>query len=346
MLSLIKLVGLPYGGSITVCSMLPVLIIAYRHGTAWGLLTGLTYGLLQMLLGINNLSYATSALAAAAIIVLDYLAAFAVLGLAGLFRGIRNQSSGLVWAAVITGLLRYLFHIVSGCTVWAGLSIPTTDAFLYSVGYNGTYMVPEILITAVGACAISGMLDFRSTAITRAQKRAAAPDMAVLYAGIGITALVFAVIWNIKEIAVTLQNPETGDFDITGLSAVNWPSVLIVTAVCALIFALGLLLARRVPADDKRSLKGFFAAVPFLFVAAGAVWGGFFIHGRLEKIASKTASALASLAEGGLTADEAQSKILSAAHQNWLQIALVVVSLLVALILVCFRAAKRKKENE
>lgn len=343
-LSLVKLVDLPYGGSITACSMLPILIIAYRHGTPWGLLTGFVYGLLQMLLGVNNLSYATSALAAAAIIVLDYLGAFAVLGLAGLFRKMRSQSSALIWASVAVGLLRYVFHIISGCTVWAGLSIPTTDALLYSIAYNGTYMIPETIITAVGAYYLSRVLDFRGASIARSEKQTSLPDLAVLFSGIAKTALAFAVIWDVKEIAAVLQNPETGEFAITGITAVNWPSVAIVTAVCAAVFVLGLVISKRISLQNTRSLKGFFAAVPFLFVGAGAVWSGFFISERLQKISSKTASALEALTAGELSAAEAQDKILAAANQNWLQITLVIACILVALILVCARAAKRTKE--
>ena len=58
-LSLIKLIDLPYGGSVTIASMLPVVIIAYRHGIKWGLMTGFVYGVIQQLLGLNTLSYAT-----------------------------------------------------------------------------------------------------------------------------------------------------------------------------------------------------------------------------------------------------------------------------------------------
>ena len=77
-LSYLKLLDLPYGGSITLCSMLPPIFIAYRHGMLWGFGMGIANGALQLLMGMSSLSYATSAAAAVAIILLDYLVAFAV----------------------------------------------------------------------------------------------------------------------------------------------------------------------------------------------------------------------------------------------------------------------------
>ena len=70
-LSMIKLLDMPYGGSVTACSALPILLIAYRHGTGWGLFTGLVYSLLQLLLGMNTLSYCTTPLSVVAVILLD-----------------------------------------------------------------------------------------------------------------------------------------------------------------------------------------------------------------------------------------------------------------------------------
>ena len=125
-LSIVKIVDMPYGGSVTACSMLPLLIIADRYGTKWGLLTSFTYGVIQMFLGMDNLSYATSFWAAIAIILLDYFVAFVVLGLGGLFRKItKTQGQALCAASVVTGFLRYLCHTISGCTVWAGMALPT-----------------------------------------------------------------------------------------------------------------------------------------------------------------------------------------------------------------------------
>ena len=130
-LSMIKFVDLPYGGSITAASMLPIILISYRRGLGWGMGSALVYAVIQQLFGLKNLSYATSWQATVAIIMLDYIVAFAVLGLAGMFRKkIKNQTTGLLIGALIVCVLRYFCHVLSGATVWAGISIPTTAAML------------------------------------------------------------------------------------------------------------------------------------------------------------------------------------------------------------------------
>ncbi len=119
-LSLIK-IEFPYGGSITICSMLPILIIGYRYKPLVGCLTGVAYGLIQMLFGMSNFAYATSWQAALMILFFDYLIAFGVIGLGGVFRGIKNQAVGLALGALLASVLRFLCHFLSGITVWAVL---------------------------------------------------------------------------------------------------------------------------------------------------------------------------------------------------------------------------------
>lgn len=151
-LSMLKIIDMPFGGSVTVFSMLPVIIIAYRYGTPWGLLVGFTASLLQMLTGLKNLTYGTSAGAVIAIIMLDYVVAFTSMGLGGIFKGkIKDQGTSIACGAFVACLLRYICHTIVGCTVWAGVSIPTTDGLLYSLVYNAAYMIPETVITVVGA---------------------------------------------------------------------------------------------------------------------------------------------------------------------------------------------------
>ncbi len=170
-LSLIPVVNMPFGGSVTLASMLPLLIIAYRHGTAWGLLVGFAGSLLQLLTGLNNLSYATSAGAVIAIILLDYVIAFTVLGLGGVFRGvIRSQHIALLSGAVLCCVLRYVCHLISGVTVWRGVDVPFDEAMLYSLAYNAAYMVPETVVTVAAATALALTTDLTSPHPRRAPK--------------------------------------------------------------------------------------------------------------------------------------------------------------------------------
>ncbi len=236
-LSIVKIVDMPYGGSVTACSMLPLLIIAYRYGTKWGLLTSFTYGVIQMFLGMDNLSYATSFLAAVSIILLDYLLAFVVLGLGGLFRKCtKTQGQALCIAAVVTGLLRYVCHTIAGCTVWAGMALPTKEAFIYSVSYNFAYMLPEIIVLAVGASLISRLLDFSQTDIRRIVVRKSTSTVSVIFTAIADVALVASIIVAIVFIAPYLQ-AEDGTFLLSGILLVNWVPVLIALGCGVAAFA-------------------------------------------------------------------------------------------------------------
>ena len=89
------------------------------------------------LIHIFSYGIGISPAAAAAIILLDYIIAFIVLGLGGIFRKLfRSQGGALAAGTLLACLLRYVCHVISGCTVWAGLSIPSQDALLYSLAYN------------------------------------------------------------------------------------------------------------------------------------------------------------------------------------------------------------------
>ncbi len=242
-LSLIKVLDLPYGGSVTACSALPLLLIGYRHGVGYGLFSGTVYALIQLLLGAGSLSYFTAPLAVVAVILLDYLLAFAVLGLGGIFRRGRSQGQALVLGGLFTGVLRYVFHVIAGCTVWMGVSIPSAAALVYSLAYNATYMVPEILVTLLGAWYFSRVVDVRGARPARVTvsdggKRSV---WSLVAAGAAVAALVTDVVLLFRH----LQNAENGQFDFQGLAHVNWMAVVLVTLVGAMLTVAFAWLARR-----------------------------------------------------------------------------------------------------
>ena len=259
-LSLLKLAELPYGGSITLASMFPIVLISYRNGIGWGLGAGFVFGGIQQLLGLKNLSYFTSWKSILAIILLDYFLAFMVMGLGGVFRNaFRKQSSALVVGSILGCIVRYACHVISGATVWAGLSIPTQAALGYSFIYNATYMIPETIILALLAFYLSELIDFRKERPTRLSSAesnlsARSDALAILAGVIGIGTLIF----DIATIFKHLQNAESGEFDIKGL-AVNgsftksfWLSVIVVTIV-AIIVIVTIVLTQRHSAKNKQS---------------------------------------------------------------------------------------------
>ena len=249
-LSVLKIAELPYGGSITLASMFPILLLSYRHGVCWGLGGATVYAVLQQLLGLKNLTYFTTWQSVVAIIFLDYLIAFAVVGLGGIFRRVtQKQNLALGAGALFVCVLRYFCHVVSGATVWAGLSIPDSAAIAYSLIYNATYMIPETVVLVAVAYYLGSLLDFRREQPVRLVRDQNAPaEVGALSLLAGVFALIGVVV-DVSLIFPRLQNAETGEFDITGLAVTDgladsfWLPVIIVSAVCALVCA-GLLVAR------------------------------------------------------------------------------------------------------
>ena len=143
-LSYFTLFKLPQGGSVTPFSMLPVMMIGLRHGLKWGLGGGFIYACLQMLQQFWPPPTGTVE-GYIAVVMLDYILAFTVLGLAGLFKVKRY---GLLFAAPICLTLRFLSHFISGIIVW-NIYAGELPVWLYSLTYNGTYMGVELLLTMV-----------------------------------------------------------------------------------------------------------------------------------------------------------------------------------------------------
>ena len=247
-LSLFSLVNMPYGGSITLASMLPVVLISYRHGLGWGLGSGLVYAVVQQLLGLNNLSYFTTWQSIVAVIFLDYIIAFMAVGLGGVFRrAVRQQSLSLACGSVLVCLIRYLCHVVSGASVWAGLSIPTEAALLYSFGYNATYMIPETVVLVLAAYYIGSVLDFRRERPVRLSAVSSGCKAADLLWAFALLLTVSALAVDAVLIFSHLQNAD-GAFDVTGLRVSHfagsfWMGVVIITAVTAFVVA-ALIVAR------------------------------------------------------------------------------------------------------
>ncbi len=181
LLSKLFIPEMPFGGQVTLVSMLPVVLISYRHGVKWGLVSGVTYALLEMALGAKTVSAAfqpgyfgdgVMLLNAFIMCILDYLVAFTVLGLGGIFRDrIEKPGTALLCGSLVALGARYLAHIASGYILFAGWAewfftqegfpawgaqlvetlSPQALGLTYSVVYNGFYMIPEIILTSVAA---------------------------------------------------------------------------------------------------------------------------------------------------------------------------------------------------
>lgn len=173
-----------YGGAVTAFSMVPIAVVAYMYGTRWGLCCGAVYGVLQGVFGaVGSQAFAgLDPLSTVLMALLDYLVAFAVLGFAGIFRGrIKKHGAAIAVGAAFAALLRFVCHFASGVILWSGYAewfftdvmnnsfgasilqnfSGTGLAVIYSAVYNGLYMVPEIILTAVGAAVVMGIKPLR-----------------------------------------------------------------------------------------------------------------------------------------------------------------------------------------
>ena len=249
-LSFIKIIDMPYGGAVTIASMLPVALISYRHGLKWGLISAAVYGVVQQLLGLSTLSWATSWQSVVAIIMLDYIVAFTVIGIAGMFRkAIKNQAISLTFGCLTVSFLRYICHVISGATVWVGLSIPDYAALSFSFAYNATYMLPETIILLVVAVYVGSMIDFKSAVPSRIKHENTPAKLGWLSPVAGLVA-VSAIIADTVLVFQNIQD-EDGNFVIESLANVNWTLVIAITAVGALIA--GSLLAIRYALRTKNN---------------------------------------------------------------------------------------------
>lgn len=242
-LGFIKVADMPYGGSVTLASMLPIVIVAFRHGIGWGMGAATTNSLVQLITGIKYFSYFTTWQSIVALILFDYVIAFAVFGIAGIFRGKMKQNLAISLGALVASIIRYVCHVISGATIWAGLSIPTSAALAYSLGYNATYMIPETVILVAVCVYLASIVDFRRALPVRMQRETLDGTLMAFYSFAGL-ALLGAVIADCALVFPHLQNAESGAFDITGLSSAPWLAVLIVSAA-SVIVAIGLVLVAK-----------------------------------------------------------------------------------------------------
>ena len=167
-LSMFKFNGLwVYGGGVTFCAMLPLVMTSFIYGPKWGLFTAFVFSLLQMVLGVQNVLYGTSIWMMIVIALLDYIVAYTVLGLAGMFKDkLNNRIHEIIIGTALVMLLRLACHFISGWMIWDALwpnELGMTSA-LYSITYNGSYMVPEIVITTGVAVVLESILKFTSWA--------------------------------------------------------------------------------------------------------------------------------------------------------------------------------------
>ncbi len=141
--SYIKIIPMPWGGSVTLCSMLFVTLVGYWYGAKIGLIAGFAYSLLQFVQ--DGGSYILSPLQAC----MDYIFAFTALGLSGIFYKSKN---GLIKGYILAIMVRGLFHTIGGYIYWMDYmpdNFPQSLAIIYPIAYNYAYILLEGIVTII-----------------------------------------------------------------------------------------------------------------------------------------------------------------------------------------------------
>ena len=175
-LSFIKIIQMPMGGAVTLCSMLPIMLIGIKYGNVTGGLVGLMYALLQLVLDLPGGNVFYMGMSAGVVIVValfDYLVPFTVLGLAGTFRKIKTEKIPMLGAyvgVVLTIIIRFCCHFITGFSIWGQWAPEGMSKYYYSLIYNGTYLLPELGITLIVAIILLQVPQMRKLLIINNKK--------------------------------------------------------------------------------------------------------------------------------------------------------------------------------
>ena len=162
-LSMITIFRMPQGGSITAASMVPLLFISYRYGAKWGTMTAFVYSVLQLVTGFYP-PPVTTFVNYLLVVLLDYIIAFSVMGLASLFSRVipGNRILSVGFGSFAAVFIRLVCHVLSGILIWGSYAPEGTPVWIYSVTYNGSYMLAETIVSTVVMCLLASVLDFKT----------------------------------------------------------------------------------------------------------------------------------------------------------------------------------------
>ena len=167
-LSCAKLFEMPMGGSVTVASMLPVMLISIKYGVSTGLATCFVYSLTQLMQAVasaNVFPYCETPTTLVLCILFDYVVPFTVLGLAGLFHKMKltkNTEINIYIGIISVVVLRFLCHFITGVAIWGQWAPEGMGKYLYSFLYNGGFLSLDFLI-----CIVCAVLMFRKAELRK-----------------------------------------------------------------------------------------------------------------------------------------------------------------------------------
>lgn len=167
-LSYAKLFEMPMGGSVTLASMLPIMLISVKYGNAVGLATAFTYSLTQLLQAVmsaNVFPYCETLGTLTLCVLFDYIVPFTLLGLAGFFHKIKltkNTEVNIYVGIISVVVLRFICHFITGVAIWGQWAPDGMGKYLYSFLYNGSFLSLDFII-----CIVCAVFMFRKAELRR-----------------------------------------------------------------------------------------------------------------------------------------------------------------------------------
>jgi thiamine transporter len=153
--------SLPFGGAITLGSMVPVMWLSLRRGIRIGIIAGVIFGTLALFIDVLSLG-ASSVIATPLQAVLEYPVASGLLGLTGIFH--RKTVNFAIAGAAISVFLKFLVHYFVGAFVWYYVyAFPAYGQWVYPAIYNGSFLIVEFIISSILLAILvrRGTLDYR-----------------------------------------------------------------------------------------------------------------------------------------------------------------------------------------
>lgn len=152
-LSFIKVLQMPLGGSVTLLSMLPLVLLSLKYGVKWGAISAFGYALIQFAIDLPKImSWGLTPQSFIGSIIFDYLIAFTVIGFAGMFK--KKGTLGVCIGVGLTLAARYLCHVISGSFIFDIWCPDGWNVYLYAFCYNGLFMLPELVFTLIGSVVV------------------------------------------------------------------------------------------------------------------------------------------------------------------------------------------------
>jgi thiamine transporter len=154
-LSFLPVYKMPMGGSVTLASMLPILFIGLKFGYKWGFASSGIFALIQIsqaLIEGDVFVYCTTFGTVLICALFDYIVPFGILGFSAFAKPKEEKKLSIVKASITFGVIitaRFVCHYITGVAIWGQWAPDGMGKFLYSLLYNGQYMLPELIITLV-----------------------------------------------------------------------------------------------------------------------------------------------------------------------------------------------------